>query len=158
MSTFGLNSILKHRWHSNRPDKNMDNCDHCRSEHSLTGARKNDCLLCTLPLDSSQHRELGWVGSQRRQHRAHTNAATSQKKTELWTQRFDKLRPLLQTLLSLLVCSNVCRQSSTNKGSEVWDIVAETMFKNTAGTLIGQTKTWITAINPMARPLSLQGD
>ena len=28
-----------------------------------------------------------------------------------------------------------------NKGSEVWDIVAETMFKNTAGTLIGQTKT-----------------
>jgi len=43
-----------------------------------------------------------------------------------------------------------------NKGSE--DIVAGTMFKNTAGTLIGQTKTWITAINPMARPLSLQGD
>ena len=80
------------------------------------------------------------------------------EKTELWTQRFDKLRPLLQTLLSLLVCSNVCRQSSTNKGSEVWDIVAETMFKNTAGTLIGQTKTWITAINPMARPLSLKGD
>jgi len=37
--------------------------------------------------------------------------------------------------------------TNTNKGSEVWDIVAETMFKNTAGTLIGQTKTWITAIN-----------
>ena len=37
------------------------------------------------------------------------------EKTELWTQRFDKLRPLLQTLLSLLVCSNVCRQSSNKK-------------------------------------------
>ena len=48
----------------------------------LTGEKlkKMTALICTLPLDSSQHRELGWVGSQRRQHRAHTNAATSQKK------------------------------------------------------------------------------
>ena len=104
-----LKPCLKTRWHSNRPDKNsMDNCDQCRSEHSLTGARKEmTALLCTLPLDSSQHRELGWVGSQRRQHRAHTNAATSQKKQNSGHQRFDKLRPLLQTLLSLLVCSNI---------------------------------------------------
>ena len=92
-------------------------CDQCRSEHSLTGARKEvTALPCTL--DSIQHRELGWVGSQRRQHRAHCGAykrgATSHtEKQNSGQQRFDKVRPLLQTLLSVLVCSNVlCRQSS----------------------------------------------
>ena len=36
---------------------------------------------------------------------------------ELSVQVHQKLRPLLQTLLSLLVCSNVCRQSSSVTGS-----------------------------------------
>ena len=98
------------------------------------------------------------MGSQRRQHRAHTNAATSEGKNRTLDTEIRQIETTAPDAPFFVSVSNVCRQSSTNKGSEVWDIVAETMFKNTAGTLIGQRKTRITAINPMARPLSLQGD
>ena len=84
-------------------------CNQCRSEHSLPGARKEvTALPCTL--GSSQHREIGcWVGSQRRHHHAHYKRGDVAQKQNSGQPRFDKLRPLLQTLLSLLVCSSVCR-------------------------------------------------
>ena len=66
------------------------------------------------PGSQLRHQSRRWTPPQ-----PETSASSAYKrgdvaeKTELCGhQRFDKLRPLLQMLLSLLVCSNVCRQSS----------------------------------------------
>ena len=64
-------------------------------------------------------------------------------------------RPLL---CSSLVFSNVCRQSSTNKGSEVWDMSWRNHDKNTACPLNKARPDMVTAITQWHSPLSLHGD